>query len=51
VLNHRAAGDIGKRLARETRGVVSSGDDGDYLRGGECAVEGIRKPDRVHVES
>ena len=50
VLDHGTAGDVGERLARETRGVVSSGDDGDDCGEGECSVEGIREPDRVHDE-
>jgi hypothetical protein len=51
VLHHRTTGDISQRFAGQPCGVVSSGDDGDYLRGRACAVEGIREPDRVHDES
>jgi hypothetical protein len=51
VLDHRAAGDICERFARQARSVVSSGDDGDALWKGKCSVERIRKSDRVHGES
>jgi hypothetical protein len=50
VLNHGTAADVGERLARETRGLESSGDDGDDCWRGKCSVEGIREPDRVHDE-
>jgi hypothetical protein len=50
MLNHGTAGDVGERLAWKTGGVVSSGDDSDDVRRGTCSVEGIREPDRVHVE-
>jgi hypothetical protein len=51
VLDHRPPPDIGERLAGQTSGVVSGGDDGDDLWRGKCSVERIRKSDRVHDES
>ena len=51
VLDHRPAGDVDQRLARQTRRVVSSGDDGDDSGRGKRAVEGIAESDRVHGES
>jgi hypothetical protein len=51
MLDHGPAGDIGERLAGQTRGFVSGGDDGDDLWRGKCSVERIRKSDRVHDES
>ena len=50
VLDHRTAGDVGERLARETGRLVSRGDDGDAACAGERAdVPGV--PIRVHGES
>jgi hypothetical protein len=51
MLDHRPPRDIRERLARQTRGLVSGGDDGDDLWRGKCSVERIRKSDRVHDES
>jgi hypothetical protein len=51
MFDHRPAGDIRERLTRQTRSVVSSGDDGDDLWRRKCSVERIRKSDRVHDES
>ena len=51
VLDHRAAGNLDERFPRQTRGVVSSRDDGDDRRRETRAVEGIAESDRVHGES
>jgi hypothetical protein len=51
MLDHWPPGDIRERLAGQTRGFVSGGDDGDNLWRGKCSVERIRKSDRVHDES
>ena len=51
VFDHGSPSDVGKRLARESRGVESSGYDGHRMLCLDRSLERIRGRDRVHGES